>query len=210
MVTRPRKIKRRNTASDVNSNVNGTGLRSILKKNDLPFAIRGRRKSVSFGTVSRAPMTTDVLPDYESDLNTSDITLSEPSMSQPNPSSIGNINTLCQPGPSSIVTETVKTSSASNIQSQRAHSKRPLTQLLPLNVSPTLTIQPFGTPATYGKKMPSTPRRLAKGSTAAIVLNRVILESKNDNNLMDNLSPEKIDDPIDTNMDGDFGNIAFE
>lgn len=49
LVTRSRKVQRRNTAP----NIGQISPRSILKRNDLPFAIRGRRKSVSFGTIER-------------------------------------------------------------------------------------------------------------------------------------------------------------
>lgn len=207
LVTKPRKIKRRNTAPGVNVNVNGTSLTSILKRNDLPFAIRGRRKSVSFGTVSRAPITNHDLSADESDSNISDITLYEPSIPQPGQSSIGNNITLSPPGPSSIVTQEPTTSSNN---SHRSHSKKPLPELLPLTLTPTLNIEHSGTPATYGKKMPNTPKRLAKKSTVAIIMNRLlVLESNNVNDLMDDLSLEKIVDPIDT-MDSDFGNIGFE
>lgn len=179
LVTRRRTIVRHNSMPDIFIPGPSDGQpspRSILKKNDLPFAIRGRRKSVSFGTISRKDISLET-PEYNAQQQNAIQFTSELTPST-NSDGLG-------------ASEPVPTTSIND------------------SMSPTLNIVPIGTPKTYGKDLPITPKRkLLKGTTTAILLNRI--NESHDNNLLPGVMDlNDMSDPIE-DIDENVGQISFD
>lgn len=209
LVTKPRKIERRNTASDIGQ----VTPKSILKRNDLPFTIRGRRKSVSFGTVDRRRFSADSPQlTYANDA---------PSMANhyaiPGPSNrlVHQVSDLVVQASNITLDSTAQPEASNGLQEDEENSVASTSMqanTLSDSLSPTITLTPFGTPKNYGKDSPRTPKnRLPKGTTVALILNRLNLESnKHNNDLLNTPSPEQIIDPLESNVDADFGFIIYD